>query len=45
VETSGVFDLDSELELFISSMGSLRFEFTGRTNIKEIAKHIAANSL
>lgn len=45
IETAGTFDLDSELDLFISGMGSLRFEFSGSCNIKEISKYIAINAL
>ena len=42
VETAGTFDLDAELELFFSSLGKVKFEFTGQTNITEIAKVIGA---
>ena len=41
VETSGVFDLDSELELYFSSLGLVKFEFTGASNIVEIGKTIS----
>ena len=40
VETAGTFDLDSELELWFSGLGKVKFEFTGSTNIVEIAKNI-----
>ena len=40
VETSGVFDLDSELELYFSSLGKVKFEFTGASDIVEIGKII-----
>jgi hypothetical protein len=43
IETSGTFDLDAELDLFISGMGKLRFEFSGRANIKQISKYISQN--
>ncbi|HCA04886.1 MAG TPA: cytoplasmic protein, partial [Ruminococcaceae bacterium] len=33
VETSGVFDLDSELDLWFSGLGKVVFEFTGKCNI------------
>lgn len=36
IETAGVFDLDAELELFFSGMGSVKFHFTD--NNKELAK-------
>ena len=45
LETSGVFDLDSELEIYISGLGKVKFQFTGSTNIKEICKLISDNSL
>ncbi len=40
VETSGVLDLDSELELYFSSVGLVKFEFTGESDIVSIAKVI-----
>ena len=45
IETSGTFDLDSELELYFSSLGKVRFEFSGKTAIVEISKHISENAL
>lgn len=41
IETSGHFDLDSELELYISSIGKIKFEFVGNCNIADIAKIIS----
>jgi hypothetical protein len=41
VETSGVFDLDSELELYFSGVGKVRFEFTGASDIVQIGKIIS----
>lgn len=41
VETAGTFDLDSELELYFSAVGRVRFEFTGRTNIIQISNFIS----
>ena len=29
VETAGVFDLDAELEIYMSAVGKVKFEFTG----------------
>ena len=40
VETSGVFDLDSELELHFSGLGLVKFEFTGSSDIVAIGKTI-----
>ena len=44
IETAGLIDLDSELQLVFSSLGTVIFEFTGTSNVKEIAQLIAANS-
>lgn len=41
VETSGVLDWDSELELYFSSLGKVKFEFTGASDIVEIGKIIS----
>lgn len=41
VETAGTFDLDAELDIFISGMGKMRFEFKGKTDIVEISKNIS----
>lgn len=45
VETSGTFDLDSELEIYFSSLGKVKFEFTGRAAMVEISKHISRHLL
>ena len=45
VETSGVFDFDSELQLWFSGVGIVTFEFTGRSNITHIGKIIASYAL
>lgn len=41
VETAGVFDLDSELELWFSGMGSVRFEFVARADVSGICRMIS----
>ncbi len=41
IESSGVFDIDSELELWISGMGKARFEFTGGTNVYDVCRLIS----
>lgn len=41
VETAGTFDLDSELELYFSALGKVKFEFSGQTNIIEISHYIS----
>ncbi len=40
VETSGVFDMDAELNLYVSGMGMMTFEFRGRSDIREISQFI-----
>ena len=45
VETSGVFDLDSELILWFSGLGKVEFEFTGRCKIAQISRIIATYAL
>ncbi len=45
IETSGVFDLDSELELYFSGVGKVRFEFTGSSDIVEIGRLISSYAL
>lgn len=45
VETSGHFDLDSELELWFSGLGKVKFEFTGNSNIVQIGKLISSYAL
>jgi hypothetical protein len=41
VETSGTFDLDSELEIYFSALGKVKFEFSGKTSIVEISRYIS----
>jgi hypothetical protein len=45
VETAGSFDLDSELELYFSGVGRVKFEFSGQTNVIEISRLIAGFAL
>lgn len=40
VETSGTFDLDSELELWYSGLGLVKFEFSGNCDIVQIGQLI-----
>ena len=42
VETAGVIDLDSELELYFSGLGKVKFEFTNRANITQICQIISS---
>lgn len=41
VETAGVFDLDSELELWFSGLGKVKFEFVADCNVSQICKMIS----
>ncbi len=41
LENAGTFDLDAELEIYLSGVGKVKFEFTGNTDIKEICKTIS----
>ena len=41
VETAGVLDLDSELELWFSGLGKIKFEFTSNCNVSELCKIIS----
>ena len=45
LETAGFFDLDSELEIYISGVGKVKFEFTGSTDVKDICKSISKYAL
>lgn len=45
IETSGVFDLDSELELWFSSLGRIRFEFTAGADVARICSVISQYAL
>lgn len=40
VETAGTFDLDAELDLWFSGMGTVRFEFKGNVDIRSLAQLI-----
>ena len=41
VETAGTFDLDAELDLWFSSLGKVRLEFKGASDIRRIGQLIA----
>ena len=45
IETSGIFDLDSELELWFSGLGKVRFEFSSRTDAAGLCRLIASYAL
>ena len=41
VETAGTFDLDSELELWFSGLGKVKFEFVSNANVQAICRIIS----
>ena len=45
VETAGVLDLDSELELWFSGLGIVKFEFTGNADVSNICRMISEHVL
>ena len=45
LETAGVFDLDSELEIYLSGVGKVKFQFTDATDVKEICRIISEYAL
>lgn len=45
VETAGILDLDSELILWISGLGQIKFEFVGKADIANICKIISLHVL
>ena len=44
-ETAGVLDLDSELDLWFSGLGKVRFEFAARADISHLCRLISENVL
>ena len=45
VETAGVLDLDSELELWFSGLGKVKFEFISQANVSDICRMISEKVL
>ena len=45
VETAGVLDLDSELELWFSGLGKVKLEFIASANVSQICKLISEKVL
>ena len=45
VETAGVLDLDSELELWFSGLGKIKLEFVAQANVAEICRMISLQVL
>lgn len=42
IETAGVLDMDSELELWFSGLGLVKFDFTGASDIVKIGQLISS---
>lgn len=40
LETAGTFDLDSEMELWFSGLGKVRFEFNSKFDVKGFSKYL-----
>lgn len=45
VESAGAFDMDSELELWFSGLGKVKFEFVHQANVAEICRMISERVL
>lgn len=45
IETAGVLDMDSELEIYFSGLGKVKFEFKGNCDISAIGRMISENVL
>jgi hypothetical protein len=45
IETAGTFDRDSELELWFSGLGRVKFEFSGSTDVAYLGKLVAHYAL
>ena len=45
VETAGVIDIDSELELWFSGLGKIKFEFVARADVSAICRMISEKVL
>ena len=45
VETAGVLDLDSELELWFSGLGKIKLDFVSNANVTEICRMISMHVL
>ena len=45
VETAGTLDLDSELEMWFSGLGKVKFEFKHNANVTEICRIISTYAL
>lgn len=41
IETASLFDPDAELQIYMSGVGKVTFQFTGKTDVKEICNAIS----
>ena len=41
IETAGTFDLDAELDISLSPLGTIRFELSAQTNMRELGQHLS----
>ena len=41
IETAGILDLDSELEMYFTGLGKVHFDFTGNSDIRAIGQAIS----
>lgn len=41
IESAGTFDLDSELDITISGLGTIKFELSGNTDIRQLGQSIS----
>lgn len=41
IETAGTFDLDAEVDVTLSELGTIRFELSAKTNIRELGQHLS----
>lgn len=45
IETPGTFDMDAEMELYFSALGSVRFEFSGSVDVHKLSSTICEHIL
>lgn len=45
IETAGMLDLDAEIDVVVSAIGTIRFELSSSSNIKKICKKISEKIL
>ena len=45
LETAGLLDFEAELDIYLSAVGKIRFQFTSSTDIKDICRTISSYAL